>query len=422
MNFKQLFIALSMLGAYGVMAQPTTLNEGKEITSGLTISGSGQIWMRYSDLNPGSRINDNPVDHVYDISIRRYRLSFKGRASENINFALLIGNNNLNLKNPDTPPTILEMYMNYKFSDKLIITAGKSGWTGLSRYAAPSSSNSLGLDVNFAAGPLLNFQDDRYRKYSIAAHGISGKLDYRAVIAKPVNTRSNSVLTDDAKLVYNPNSLYTSAYVKYQFLENEPSTPFSAGTFLGTKDILNVGVGFLNQTKSAASLSVQNDTLTHAARSFAIDAFYEQKLTNNHSWTLYAAYLNHDIGPNYVRNLAADNVVDAGQSSSFNGVGNAVPVNGTGNIFVLQAGYLQKLEGEAPLMEGIQPFVTAQYLDLDAFDDPVMLYEGGISFLLRGHNSKFVFGYQNWPVIMKDMSMKTTRNSMAVLMYQFKFN
>ena len=114
--------------------------------------------------------------------------------------------------------------------------------------------------------------------------------------------------------------------------------------------------------------------------------------------------------------------MDAGQSSSFNGVGNAVPVNGTGNIFVLQAGYLQKLEGEAPLMEGIQPYVTAQYLDLDAFDDPVMLYEGGVSFLLRGHNSKFVLGYQNWPVIMKDMSMKTTRNSMTVLMYQFKFN
>ncbi|WP_417357579.1 hypothetical protein [Flavobacterium sp.] len=235
-----------------------------------------------------------------------------------------------------------------------------------------------------------------------------------------MNRVSSSSLSEDAKLTYNPNAVYTSAYVKYQFRENEPNIPFSGGTYHGTKNILNIGVGFTNQTKSSQSLTVQNDTLTHTARSFAIDAYYEQMLTNNHSWTLYIAYINHDIGPNYVRNLAVNNIADAGMSTSFNGVGNAIPVNGTGDILVFQVGYLQKFK-KYTFIEGIQPYFLAQYSDLDKLDTPIMLYVGGVNFLINDHNSKFVLGYQNWPVVMKDSSIKNSRNSLVVLMYQFKF-
>ena len=411
---------ICLFGIHSLVAQPKTLNKGEKILSNLSINGSGQLWLRYSDLNPGTKINNHQVDNVWDISVRRYRLGFKGKASEKIDFALLLGNNNMNIKSPNTSPILLELYMSYKLSDHIIITAGKNPWTGLSRYAAPSSSNSLGLDVNFASGPLLNFQDDLYRKFSLAAHGIAGKFDYRAVLSKPMNRVSSSSLSEDAKLTYNPNAVYTSAYVKYQFREHEPNTPFSAGTYHGTKNILNIGAGFTYQTKSSQSLTALNDTLTHAARSFAIDAYYEQTLTNNHSWTFYTAYINHDIGPNYLRNLAANNIADAGTSTSFNGVGNAIPVNGTGDILVFQAGFLQKLK-EDTFIEGIQPYFLAQYSDLDKLDNPIMLYEGGVSFLIDGHNSKFVLGYQNWPVVMKDASIKNSRNSLVVMMYQFKF-
>ena len=411
---------ICFLSIQSLVAQPKTLNTGEKILSNLSINGSGQLWLRYSDLNPGTTINDKPVDNVWDISVRRYRLGFKGNVSDKIDFALLLGNNNINLRSPNTSPILLELYMSYKLSDHIIITAGKNPWTGLSRYAAPSSSNSLGLDVNFASGPLLNFQDDLYRKFSIAAHGIAGKFDYRAVVSKPMNRVSSTALSEDAKLTYNPNAVYTSAYVKYQFRELEPSTPFSGGTYHGTKNILNIGVGFTNQTKSSQSLTRQNDTLTHAARSFAIDAYYEQALTHNHSWTLYTAYINHDIGPNYVRNLAANSIADTGTSASFNGVGNAIPVNGTGDILVFQAGYLQKFKKEG-FIEGVQPYFLAQYSDLEKLDNPIMLYEGGVSFLVNGHNSKFVLGYQNWPVVMKDPSLKNSRNALVVLMYQFKF-
>jgi hypothetical protein len=422
-DFRQGYVIASIICIFGIhnlVAQPKTLNKGEKILSSLSINGSGQLWLRYSDLNPGTQINNNEVQDFWDISVRRYRLGFKGEVSDKIDFALLLGNNNINIKSPNTSPILLELYMSYKLSDHIIITAGKNPWTGLSRYAAPSSSNSLGLDVNFASGPFLNFQDDLYRKFSIAAHGIAGKFDYRAVLSKPMNRVSSSSLSEDAKLTYNPNAVYTSAYVKYQFREHEPNTPFSAGTYHGTRNILNIGAGFTNQTKSSQSLTALNDTLTHAARSFAIDAYYEQALTNNHSWTLYTAYINHDIGPNYVRNLAANNIADAGTSISVNGVGNAIPVNGTGDILVFQAGYLQKFQKDM-FIEGVQPYFLTQYSDLEKLEDPIMLYEGGVSFLMNGHNSKFVLGYQNWPVVMKDSSRKNSRNSLVVLMYQFKF-
>ena len=422
-DFRQGYVIASIIYIFGIhnlVAQPKTLNKGEKILSSLSINGSGQLWLRYSDLNPGTQINNNEVQDFWDISVRRYRLGFKGEVSDKIDFALLLGNNNINIKSPNTSPILLELYMSYKLSDHIIITAGKNPWTGLSRYAAPSSSNSLGLDVNFASGPFLNFQDDLYRKFSIAAHGIAGKFDYRAVLSKPMNRVSSSSLSEDAKLTYNPNAVYTSAYVKYQFRELEPSTPFSGGTYHGTKNILNIGAGFTSQTKSSQSLTSQNDTLTHGARSFAIDAYYEQALTNNHSWTLYAAYINHDIGPNYVRNLAANNIADAGTGISFNGVGNAIPVNGTGDILVFQTGYLQKFQKDM-FIEGVQPYFLTQYSDLEKLEDPIMLYEGGVSFLMNGHNSKFVLGYQNWPVVMKDSSIKNSRNSLVVLMYQFKF-
>ncbi len=414
-------VIIWVFGAQNLLAQTKTLNKGEKILPNLSIYGSGQLWVRYSDLNPGSKVNNNLVENYWDISVRRYRLGFKGEVSDKIAYALLLGDNNVNIKTPNTSPILLELFMSYKFSKHITITAGKNPWTGLSRFAAPSSSNSLGLDVNFASGPFLNFQDDLYRKFSIAAHGIAGKFDYRAVLSKPMNRISSTSLSEDAKLTYNPNAVYTSAYVKYQFRELEPSTPFSGGTYHGTKNILNVGAGFTIQTKSSQSLTAQNDTLTHGARSFAIDAYYEQPLTNNRSWTLYTAYISHDIGPNYVRNLAANNIADAGTSPSLNGVGNAIPVNGTGDILVFQAGYLQKFEKDM-FIEGVQPYFLAQYSDLEKFESPIMLYEGGVNFLINGHNSKFVLGYQNWPVIMKESSIKNSRNSQVVLMYQFKFN
>ena len=101
-------------------------------------------------------------------------------------------------------------------------------------------------------------------------------------------------------------------------------------------------------------------------------------------------------------------------------MGNAIPVNGTGDILVFQTGYLQKFKKDS-FVEGIQPYFLAQYSDLDKLDKPIMLYEGGISFLIDGHNSKFVLGYQNWPEVMRDASLQNSRNSLVVLMYQFRF-
>ena len=387
------------------------------------IYGSGQIWMRYAEVNPGTTVNGKSINDFWDISVRRYRLGKKGNLMDKLSYKFLLGNNNLNTFETTNEPRLLELYITYSLNEKISITAGKNPYTGLSRYAAPSSSNSLGLDVNFASGPYLNFHDDRYRKLSIAFHGQLGKFDYRAAIAKPANRDKQSALSERSQLFYDPQSLNTSAYVKYEFLENEKAGAFTAGTYLGAKDILNLGAGFMYQTNSSRSINAVGDTLVHDGRSFAIDLYYEQKLKNNHSWTLYGAFIKHDIGPNYLRNIAVDNVVDSSSGIALNGAGTAYAANGTGNIYLFQVGYFRKFEKVKDRLSGLQGYFQIQYSDLEIIDDPFALYEAGIHYFLNGQNSKITLGFQNWAVFLKDENPTTDlRRSMINLMYQFKFN
>ena len=82
-----------------------TLNKGEKILSSLSINGSGQLWLRYSDLNPGTQINNNEVQDFWDISVRRYRLGFKGEVSDKIDFALLLSWHSSDSRGLRRPPS-----------------------------------------------------------------------------------------------------------------------------------------------------------------------------------------------------------------------------------------------------------------------------------------------------------------------------
>jgi len=151
----------------------------------LKVHGYAQIWGRYSQMNPGSRIGENPVDDVWDISVRRYRFGIRGRISEQFDYYLVVGNNNFNTRESSLEITLLDLFSNYHFADWGTLTAGKTVLTGLSRYAGPSASNAFGLDVNFASNPYLNNHDQRFRKFSVGVHGLLDRLQYKLVLAKP---------------------------------------------------------------------------------------------------------------------------------------------------------------------------------------------------------------------------------------------
>ncbi|CAN0071899.1 unnamed protein product, partial [Chrysoparadoxa australica] len=316
------------------------------------------------------------------------------------------------------PPQVLDAYVSYHFSDKLIVTGGKHAWTGTSRYAAPSTLSALGTDINFSATPALNIHDDLLRKLSIAVRGQLNKLDYRIAFSKPFVFESQA-LSEAAVFVDNPTELNISGYFKYQFLDKESlNSAFSPWTYLGSKEVFNVGAGWTYQGQATQSLAVEGDTLNHQMRSFGVDIFYDKSFGKN-AWTFYIVYLNHDLGPGFVRYIGANNPASGTvKALTLNGLGNSFPEAGTGQIFFSNIGYLRKFENFA-----LQPYTLLELADFEALDDPMLLHEMGINYLLNGHQSKLTLGYKSRPVFVEASGQRIVKNrkSMVVLQYQVRF-
>ncbi len=388
----------------------------------LKVHGYAQIWGRYSHMNPGTLIGENPVDRVWDISVRRYRFGIRGRISEQFDYYLVVGNNNFNTRESSLEITLLDLFFNYHFADWGTLTAGKTLLTGLSRYAGPSASNAFGLDVNFASNPYLNNHDQRFRKFSVGLHGLMDRLQYKLVVSKPNFKDEIGQLGPEAVLFNDPQNVYTSGYAAYQFLDPEESNAFSRGTYYGRRKLLNLGLGFSSESRASATLGPQGDTQVYSAFSYAVDLYYESKLKNNQSLTFYGAYFDHDIGPNYLRFIGINGIatgVDA--SAGLNGPGTAFAASGSGQILLAQLGYYREFSNDEDGQRGIQPFVQYQYSDLDALDEPAHFFELGIHYLMRENNSRLTLGLQNWSVFDSDTRISDERRSLLVLMYQIKF-
>ncbi|MEQ8878286.1 MAG: hypothetical protein RLQ12_01570 [Cyclobacteriaceae bacterium] len=74
----------------------------------IKFSGSIQLWMRYTDLNPGSSIGNQEFNDAFDISLRRYRLGLQGQFNERISYNFTLGNNNLSRYQIDQSPKVLD--------------------------------------------------------------------------------------------------------------------------------------------------------------------------------------------------------------------------------------------------------------------------------------------------------------------------
>lgn len=403
------------------MAQ-TEYTPAEKTWPSLKVHGYAQIWGRYAELNPGTLVGDNPVDQVWDISVRRYRLGIRGNLTEHLDYFLVIGNNNFNIRESSLEITLLDLFFNYHFADWGTLTAGKTVLTGLSRYAGPSASNAFGLDVNFASNPYLNNHDQRFRKFAVGVHGLLGSFMYKFVVAKPNFRDVIPELTPQAILFNDPLNVYTSGYGVWQLLESEPSNAFARGTYYGRKHLLNIGAGYSTESRASASIGPADGVEVHSGFSYAIDVFYESKLRNRQSLTLYGAYFNHDIGPNYLRFLGINSIATgSNEDVSLNGPGTASAASGSGSIFVAQAGYYWELAETIDGNRGIQPFVQYQYSDLDGLNEPAHFLELGVHYLMRENYSRLTLGYQNWSVFSPDSRMSGERKGLLVLMYQMKF-
>src|SRR5258706_4376575 len=269
------------------------------------------------------------------------------------------------------------------------------------------SSFNPGAGSSYFSGDDQRCSDQFVRKLGVYAKGKLGRLDYRVSLSKPFVTQTASTSVDPLTVnaSYSPKIPREAlqGYISYQFFDKESSFgPGTTGTYLGKKRVFNIGAGFVQQRRAMwrrASTDVLSDTLYHRLSLWAVNLFYDAPINKQTGTavTIYTGYFNYDFGKGYLRNVAPMNPTNGLKNGALNGTGNGVPIIGTGNTIYFQSGYKFKdnLLGESGTL---QFYSAIQYSNYERLNEPMVLVDAGINWLIYGHNSKFTLNYQSRPV------------------------
>lgn len=328
---------------------PFKVNLSEDGTKYIKFGANFQLWGRYTELNPKSKIGDNIVAKSTDIVVRRLRLQAMGMLTDKVFFHIQVGQNNINfIQNvgpSNSPLSLLDALGEYHFNDQFHLGGGLTAWgAGTTRYSVNSSSSQLTLDTPIYQQNINISSTFGNRNLSIYTKGMLNKLSYRVAITNPYRNATSSLNVNSTVSTHTPRAQF-AGMVTYAFAEKESNTEaYNKGTYLGTKTIFNIAGGYLTQSKSMWRIDPSNATtiLYYDMNILGLDIFYDRPIsTKGNALTLYAAYNNCNFGKNYTRSIATPNpaIVDG---ALLNGSGNGFIGVGTGNIYYSQLGYLFK--------------------------------------------------------------------------------
>lgn len=444
--FIILLLATAILMAFVFSAQAQGDKEVKlflnpEQTHWVKGTGLGQIWVRYTDLNPGSMIYDTPKDQTFDVGLRRVRYQVMGQVTDQVFIYTQFGINSFgSLSGRKSGLFLHDVTAEYAvIKTKLSFGAGLHGWNGTVRYSSSAVGSILGLDLPYIEESTNDITDQFVRKLGVYAKGQLGSLDYRISVSNPfpIQTALSPVPTlpvNVANIAYYSTAapaINYQGYFFWQFLDKETiQTPYMTGSYLGKKRVFNIGMGFSTQAHALEyRKSETGPILQQDSKQFGLDFFYDAPLDESKgtALTAYAAMISYDFGPNYLRNAGAMNPANGVNSmGSFNGAGNNAPLIGTGLVYYTQVGYLMKKDLLGTLGT-LQPYAQLSISDYERVQTPVSLYDFGINWLQAGHRSKLSLDYQSRQVLVKGTAEKLVKNEeeprkgMLVLQYQFSF-
>lgn len=406
-----------------------------------------QFWLRNSEMNPGTKIGDEPVSDAWTLGNRRLRTLAYAQISKRYMIVAHFGINNQTFSNGGAvgssgtggygaakKPGLFfhDAWNEYavvlpedskKFS--LSLGAGLHYYMGLSRSTMASTLNFLLMDAPIFNWPLLENSDQFARQLGFFAKGKVGKLEYRFSANKPFSTDVTpvDVANENLAVAVDNNGdpkLSTAGYVEYQFFEQESNLlPFKVGTYLGTKKVLNVGAGFYHNG-DATRTSVNGQIDKHNISLFSADVFADIPIgeaKHKMAVTGYAVYYNYNFGPNYLRNIGIMNVgvndTNFTAARALAGPGNAQPTIGTGSIIHAQAGILLPNQAEKPKIR-IQPFAAYTYKNFEAYDKPANQFDIGANWFIDGHHAKITTQYSTRPVYLNATDKPDYKGEFAV--------
>ncbi|TGE24370.1 hypothetical protein E5K00_03905 [Hymenobacter aquaticus] len=394
-----------------------------------------QVWVRYNQSNPGTQVDGFSKPETYDIGIRRFRMQFFGQLTDRVFIYSQIGINNFSyLSDRKVGFFLHDAVGEYAVvKTKLSLGTGLGAWNGLSRFTASATGSIMGIDLPLEAETTNDVNDQFGRKLSIYAKGKLGKLDYRVALSDPLDVTKGSAgaaaLTRNANFSRRPGQPQYQAYLMWQFKDQESNlTAYNAGTYLGKKNVFNVGVGAIVQPKAMWYLADNGrDTLTQAMKQVAVDVYYDaprDTAKGAPSVSFYAAAMHLDYGPGYLRNNGPMNPATGTRATNalLGAFGNAFPQYGTGNVVYSQLGY--KLRDNLVGPTTFMPYVSYQYSHYKRLADDLHYFDAGVNWLLAGHTSKLTLSYQNRPYYITNASGENVvdrRRSAVVAQYQVSF-
>lgn len=406
-----------------------------------------QIWLRSTELNPGTNIGDESVDNFQDAGLRRLRVLAYAQISPRYMILTHIGINNQTFINGGAAGTagtggygagkkpglffhdawneyaVVLPQESKPFS--LSIGAGLHYYMGLSRMTMSSTLNYLTVDAPIFNWPLIENSDQFARQMGLFAKGKYDRFEYRFSLNKPFATNQTPVnVTSElnARAVDNNNSAQWSkaGYVEYQFLDKESNfLPFKVGSYLGTKKMFNIGTGFYT-APSATQTSVNGVKKEHPINLLSGDVFLDMPIgakEKKMAITAYSVFYDYDFGPNYLRNVGIMNegITQPNYTGSpaLAGPGNLQALIGSGNIWYTQAGILLPNKNAKPKVR-IQPFGAYTYKNFDALDKSSNQFDIGANFFLDGHHAKITTQYSTRPVYTNPSAIDSNKGELIV--------
>ncbi|GJH39537.1 hypothetical protein RCZ04_00870 [Capnocytophaga sp. HP1101] len=416
---KIVFLAV-LLMAIPASAQLLRYNFDEEGNTFIQGIARGQFWARYTETNPGTTVQGEAVSNVFDFSVRRVRLGAYAQVEKKWLFYVLLGNNNFNqstLRSADL--RLLDALGQYTFSEKLSIGVAKTTFIGAGRYSNGfSNASMLTLDPSIYYHATSNHYDDMGRRVGVYAKGQLGKFEYFAALQNSTVPLQNASTAGFNYSKGNPQP-FTSAYLKYEFWDNEGSMlPSSggAGTYIGSKRIMNLGMGYEYQAK-VRTVTTNTGSAYRDYFNLGIDFFMDTPISErNDAITAYVGFNAISLGSDYVRFVGANSIFEGG--TSLNGAGNASPAVGTGSSLFLQLGYLLPKWEDCNIR--IQPNAGWRFANYKALNSNVNIYSVGVNTYFNGQKSKLSLGYENRPIFDATDKKVDTRLGTFVLQYQIE--
>lgn len=409
---KYFWISLILLG--NVWAQssksPLFLPLSKDEKTYIKAGFRSQFWMRYTQANPQTTVNGKHYDSYFDISARRVRMSIQAKLSPKFFIFTQFGVSSYNMKTEKNRNLkLFDLYAEYEFDPKFTLGIGKIFLNGPSRWNFHSTGKMLNIDAMAFSDFTSDKQDDSGRSLGLFVKGSIDRFSYHLTVKNPTFTGVYQAKEYTDYVTTGISNQRWSGYLKYNFLDFE-SSDSSAGTYIGKKNIFNIGAGFAYQPNMTGQKQGENITL-YDYKSWAIELFLDRPISSkNDAITAYIGFFRSDFGKDYLRYMSSNNIAD---NSAIQG--NAYPAVGTGNTLFFQFGYLLAKSEKSSIRW--QPSLSVQYSKFEKLINPVVFFDAGLNIYLKGHDSKLTFGIQNRPIFTENNTY-SSRKSTFIIQYQ----